>query len=328
MVREFPRPSVLGRLKDAGVLRPLLILAGVVAVLLLAPIGFPGRPRWFYYLVDLQHLPLFGLAAWWGASLLVKRGFCSLYVWGSVLLGGSLVMEILQPLTGRYFEWLDLALNACGIGLSLHWWSIWHQKKGRLRRSVIGSALLLVFLLLPEGVYIWDGHQARTQFPVLADFEGRLDSGRWEERGVELHRVADPRNALSHVGEIVVTDNEVPYPGIHLREAAYDWTGLDDLLVTVGVPGPKPVKIAFRIDDRADGPAYADRFQYETTLEPGWHTLKFSRALLHTPAGNALAIEHIYCLSFFFTQAALGDRVYIDDVQIVLSDKERPNHDE
>jgi hypothetical protein len=145
----------------------------------------------------------------------------------------------------------DLLGTAVGL---LAWYAIRHRRRGLL----IPAALLLAAGLAPLAFTSW-AYAQRALHPEVVWDAGRLTSRvfleppndgqvEWRARGLRF----------------TATGNS--YAGIAVREPTPDWRGYHALRITLANPGPAPVRINVRIDDRPRDTEYEDRFNRERTL--------------------------------------------------------------
>ncbi len=303
--------------------RTVLMVISILAalcVLLLVPLPEHHGDRWMVYLQDFAHFVLFALAVF--LLVFLPGGTCALSLRRAVLivaaaLGIGLLAEFVQPFVGRTAGARDVLLGVTG-GVAAVCVCAALSKRAWIMRVSCGSiALALAFAaVLPLVLIRCDRQAARRAFPLLASFESRAEIGRWSVNGC---RVSRTRERATHGNWTLKIEVEKPdnYPGIFLTDSVLDLSHMRRLCFDAHVPGPTPLKIWLRIDDRMD-PVYTERFQDFRTLFPGTNTLCVERAIAEsTPSGRSLDLGRIHSLGLFFDQAKPGDILYIDNVRVL-----------
>ena len=80
----------------------------------------------------IAHFLAFGILLWTFGILVPKQTRIALAM-SAVLVGG--LVEVIQGLTGRDAEWLDLAADAAGVATALGVWAIWRKFQPRRARQ-------------------------------------------------------------------------------------------------------------------------------------------------------------------------------------------------
>jgi hypothetical protein len=222
---------------------------------------------------DTAHAPVFGALAVVLLALRRRPGphyAARDYAWSWVLaaaLGGA--VELVQIPIGRDAEWVDLLRDglgaltglglAAGIGLArgaADGWRRWLLAAG------IAAGLALA---APVAWALAAYHERHAQFPVIADFDSRLD----------LYFVSGGPNARrTRVAGAVAPALRVElgsglYPGVTFEEPWPDWSGSDRLEIDVTNAGSAPLGITVRVHDRRHDQAYEDRYNEHFVLAPG-----------------------------------------------------------
>ncbi|NLZ16923.1 MAG: VanZ family protein [Desulfobulbaceae bacterium] len=304
---------------------PILLLIGL-------PFFFMGGPgfhsaRSFVHLWNLGHILYFALFALWLLRLAplqhahLTTGYRLIILFFCPLLIGAAI-EYLQYLTnGRSPSLGDILRNQLGVSLALLFQK-WSQYQGGLQRLLLlllrGLVLLLACVaLLPLLIALWDEHQARRQFPLLADFESPHELSRW------LY----PRQ-LRQEGQIVrhgrkaarVQLSTAKYSGIALFHFPKDWRGYRQLHFSVYNPLQVPLELNCRIHDMAHqrryGP-YEDRFNMLFLLRPGWNDLSVSlQQVAAAPRGRAMDMANITGFGLFVVEQKEAIAIFLDHVYL------------
>lgn len=242
----------------------LRLRAGALLLLFLVLFFVPlpdelKRWRWLYIPSDLVHVPLLGLLAWG----LQARGPLRGRPWTAAALtvGVGLVIELVQSVTGREMSLVDLALDASGAGLAV----CWVRRRAWPAAALVAALALCLALpvghLWPEWRLIAAERLAARRFPLLDDFESRVEVANWRpnHRG-RLRRV--PRAEGGHALSITGAPPEI-YPGASLNGFPRDWSGHRRLEWDARVTNADSVRFIVRLDDfaaRRDGAWLAARF--------------------------------------------------------------------
>ena len=304
---------------------PILLLIGL-------PFFFVGGPgfhsaRSFAHLWNLGHILYFALFTLWLLRLAPLRptqltaGYRLAILFFTPLLIGAAI-EYLQYLSnGRSPSLGDVLRNQLGVCLALLFQN-WSQYRGSLQRLLLlllrGLALVLVCVaLFPLLTALWDEHQARRQFPLLAGFESSYELSRWlysrqlqQESQIVRHGHKAARVQLS----------TAKYSGIALFHFPKDWRGYRQLHFSVYNPLQVPLELNCRIHDtthkRRYGP-YEDRFNTQFSLRPGWNDLSVSlQQVAAAPKGRAMDMANIAGFGLFVVEQKEAIAIFLDHVYL------------
>lgn len=287
----------------------------LVVILLLLPVKLEGFTRPQQALIDWLHVPIF-------LSLTVIM-FLGMRKRVALLLVGAVVVmaEMIQPLIGRSAGWLDLAYGVTGMCCGISAWLFW---KDRARKAV-GMGMLVVLLggsLVWPGMIFVDARRMVQQYPLLAGFESYVEMGRWNVESCEWGRSREHVRQGDYSALLRVEDDAEDYPGAFLENVVPDWSRMHALTIDYHLAGETSKELWVRIDDRETQPPYDDRFQLSFPVKPGEGRIQIFRESLVTPAGRMLKLEHITRVGIFFAEAEPGTMIYLDNIKVVLEDKE------
>ncbi len=298
----------------------VLAILAVLCALLLIPFPEHHGDRWIVYLQDFAHFVLFALAVF--LLIFLPGRTCALSLRRAVLivvaaLGVGLLAERVQPFVGRTAGGRDVLLGVTGGAAAVCVCAALSRRAWIVRLVCGASALALASAaVLPLILIRCDRQAARRAFPLLASFESRAEIGRWSVNGCRISRTRERATHGKWTLKIEV-ENPDNYPGIFLTDSVLDLSRMRRLCFDAYVPGPTPLQIWLRIDDRMD-PVYTERFQDFRTLFPGTNTLCVERAIAaSTPSGRSLDLGRIHSWGLFFDQAKPGDILYIDNVRVL-----------
>jgi VanZ family protein len=300
-----------------------LILAFVL--LGLTPLFFFGGPnnyssRSVSALWNLGHIVFF-LAL---TVLFLKRRDLSAENWRS-----SIIIAIVIVLLGVLIEWLqagfnrtpdlnDTIKNVTGVMIALFFIlpiKTLLPKHPRLLLQSI-TILLIGIQIVPAIRAFADETIARSQFPVLSDFETPFEIDRWKGDSMTIDR----RLQRSGKASMRVDLNTNQYSGIALVHFPENWKGYEQVEFSAYNPATEPLSITCRIHDTQHSmgvQAYSDRFNRGFVLDRGWNTISISlNDVKNAPKGRQMDMSRIHGLGIFATQLPHARTMYIDDVKL------------
>jgi len=241
----------------------------------------------------------------WGLILLVLMGF------------GGLAIELLQSIFHRDIEWIDLRrdLEGCLVTLAL-----FNPFKINIKTKIKTTLKTFVFLillveLLPFSIATADELIARSQFPVLSNFETPFESDRWEAtswKEVQNEVVNSVNKSLKALLDTV------KYSGVALKYFPSDWSDHQSLEFSIYNTDSNKVTLHCRIHDKQhiqNGQPYSDRFNTILKLEPGWnHFVINLETVQNAPKTRVMNLAKIKSLAFFVLDLSYPVYIYIDDV--------------
>lgn len=317
-----PLPTDVKLFKTFPALLGLLLLIGL-------PFFFIGGPgyhslRSFQAIWDLGHILFFAIATIWILLLIRKRidhwSFLRLVLTFScgVLLFGVL-MEFLQMLSGgRTPDLMDVLRNQLGCLLAF---ACSAQPKRptdspcslRMFRGV--TLFLLLITLWPLARAAIDEHLASRQFPVLADFETPFEKHRW----VNTQQFREETTIIRHGKKAMgVQLSTAKFSGAALFYFPGNWQGYSALHCSVYNPIETAFPLNFRINDvehKQHGSEYADRFNKQVVLQPGWNDLVIDLdQARNAPKGRKMDMTHIEGFGFFVVQQEKPMEIIIDHI--------------
>lgn len=179
------------------------------------------------------------------------------------------------------------------------------------------SVFLLLVACLPLAVAITDEGIARTQFPLLADFETPFEKDRWEEDA----RASVDRSVSRHGNASLRVEMEPSlYSGISLVYFPRNWSGYHFLRLEVFNPASEEIKITCRIHDRQHEKGeqrYEDRFNQGFLLRQGWNELRIDLSeVVSAPYSRKMDLGEIRVVGLFATTLSAPRTVFVDYVRL------------
>lgn len=173
----------------------------------------------------------------------------------------------------------------------------------------------LILSLLSGSSCSFQGVEADVR--VLFDFETdqELDRLSWACRVIYAR---DQQHATRGRYSLRVEVYPDDYPGFKTTDFRTDWRGYARLEIDVFNPLDEGISLAYRMDDRQDGPPHADRANGSFFLEPGPNALHMDLASLRTSGTNRpLAVGHVHGLYLFLVRPAHPVTLFLDNIRLV-----------
>jgi hypothetical protein len=290
------------------------------ALLVVVPLFFIDLDRWIgdvpSELHAFAHVGFFGVLAWILMALpgLRARPFARRAAWVLlVVLLVSILVELVQTFFGRSAGLRDIWQNLVGAMAAV----ALHAPAGAGRRRLVGIAIALLALeLAGPGIGLWDRAVARTQFPVLGDFETRFEHWRWSSGVPERTRARTGSRSLR------VDLEPGRFAGTTLRRSFGDWSGFAYLEMSLYNPEPEALPIVVSIRDREHfrrGGDYADRFNGQFELEQGWNDLRIPVAgIRDAPTERRLELGDLSEMVVFTADLERPQVIWLDRVRLAL----------
>lgn len=303
----------------------LLLFGFVLFAFVLFFVGSPDivPMRSFKIAWNLGHVVFFAIATF----LLIKhtsfleqttpvRQFC--WVVGLCLVA-SLLIEAIQFAIGRQADWQDILRNILGCMSALVFFP---RSKSYCSiffgiPSKIVIIALLCLQLYPLLVTLVDEQLSRSKFPILADFENKLELSRWTSNG----RITLDKKLSSHgdfSARIELTTDQ--YSGASLKFFPANWKGFERLLFSIYLPENPPLPIITRIHDQQHEQGnylHSDRFNQKTILQAGWNHIAINISdIIQAPQTRAMDIESVANIHFFTINLKQPRVIYLDNLRL------------
>lgn len=242
------------------------------------------------------HVGVFGGLAWaWGRAVGADAGTAAgwrcRWVLAVCLAAATLLVEVVQPLAGRGFDLWDAAAGCAGIAATTLLWGT--------RFAWLAAALCALGVgCMARG--LWHLGTEWRAFPVLSAGGGGCWAEDWQLRGVEGVATPDGLRLAA------APEGPETWRGAFRVPVRSDWSRCGDWILRVEWGGAEDTTLVVRLDDRREkAPPYAERFQREWCVEPGWNELVLPRAEWSRSSGGApLDVSDIARWGVFLLQPA------------------------
>ena len=304
-------------------MKGLWVVTGVLLALLF--IGGPAADdaRLYKGLWDFGHVVLFALLVLLALRLplLSKQPAWILLLMVALLAPAlGLAIEYVQLWVGRDFEYADVLADSVGAfaGLALHY-GLQSRVAWRVRLVAwLGMSLLLLFALRSMLMVGLDQFSMREEFPVLADFETRFEMSRWDTNLAQLEITREQARYGEHALRVQFMAGE--YPDITLLDFVRDWRGFKSVRFSIFSTLNHPVAMELKMYDQqhaASGYDYADRFNRELLVQPGWNDIEVNMDELQTaPRSRDMDLQNMQAFSVFIEQLAQPAVFYFDALRL------------
>ena len=242
----------------------------------------------------------------------------SIIIIATLLLG--ILVELGQSAFSRTPDIGDLFRNLIGAGIAICF--LLPVRKGFSSKLLLLFKFILVILIglqiRPIAVALIDEHHARSEFPVLSDFQSDRQLDRWEG-GADISIEKDI-NVQGNRAMRADLDTQ-RYSGFTLKYFPRNWRGYQWFQFRICNPSKEAFRITCRIHDKwhTQGPQlYADRFNRTQSIPVGWHTIAIPLDDVRmAPTGREMDLGRIYAVGFFATRLPHPRTIYIDDVRLM-----------
>ena len=218
---------------------------------------------WLAALHDAGHVLVFAAIGALLCVLMGPRGVPRLVLFFVVIAVLAVGSELAQPYfagsgTLEVASSGDVGRDLLGASIGVLAWSGWRRRR---RTPWILAAFLLAIGLAPLAFTGW-AYAQRALHPEVV-----WDAGRATWRVFLEPPVAG--GYARHAAGLRFTATDDAYAGLSIREPPRDWRGYAALRFAIANPGPTPIRVNVRIDDRPRDTAYEDRFNRERTVPAG-----------------------------------------------------------
>lgn len=294
-----------------------------VACLILIFVGGPGQhlPRPAIQLWNFGHVPAFAV---WALLLLpylrrvapssVTRQFLLLLL--AVMLLGIGTETIQANIKGRTASFTDLLRDLTGGVAAFAFFNPELKVLSRIRLQAlrITAIIMTAVALVPTALALTDELIARTQFPVIADFETTLERSRWQDNG----RIRIDQSKARHgKASLEIKLGGEQFSGAKLLHFPRDWSSFSFLKFEVLNQAAESLVISCRLHDRSHNNQYNDRYQRSFSLKPGWNSISIPLlAVKNGPEGRELQLTELSEFEIFAANLPHAYKINIDYLRL------------
>jgi len=290
---------------------PLLLIIAIFPFFF-TPNSPPESSRLFGSALDLGHILFFCLLVLYvNRHINLRRPLAVISLTIIVLIVGGLI-ELIQLQIGRDGNWLDVYYDLVGTWIGLVWC---HPVTRAVRYARIVIFALTLPALLKILLLALLQFQAAQNFPLIADFETRLEL-------YQYHGTLE-RSDLVHTHgnySLQLTLQASEYSGINIGRSYPDWTPYNYLKMDIYIPDDQPLDIVIRVNDISHdlaGWKDDDRYNYRTRLYPGWNNLTLSiDDIRNGPATRLMDLQKISSIGIFTARLPAARVINIDNIKL------------
>jgi hypothetical protein len=229
----------------------------------------------------------------------------------------GILIEWAQAGTQRTADVLDVLRDLVGTFVAVTFFAPDNKTlpKSHLRTFQAATIIMVSFAVFPFVKAVADEYLARTQFPLLSDFETPFEISRWSGNATLS---IDTAVHYSGKSSLKIALNTSKYSGTSLKYFPGNWIDYKSLQLSIYNPSKEPLTIITRIHDRRHietGQAYADRFNKKFALKEGWNKIVIPlQEIANAPRNRKLNLEMVQEIGVFVHRLAHPRIIYIDSV--------------
>ncbi len=306
----------------------LILLIIFVAAITVAffPYSFGAYDRFASKVLNTAHLPAFAiltLALFFNFPR--KFGNWRYLIIFTLSIVLAIAIEWIQARIGREASWADVGLDLVGIILALCGIYLWQKTdKAMLRWGYSFFALgIIIFFSYPTAIKGYSIYWQQQQFPMLGDFESKMDLYAWQAQGGSAEyptRIELQADNATHGNQALrVIFGQGNWAGVYFSAYDADWSDYKYFELDVFNPDAQDFGFSIRIDDddqRAIS-SYYHRFNYTQTIHPGMNKIRIPvHTIMTRPKNRNLNIKAIRRLILYLDKNAPLRILYIDNIRL------------
>ncbi len=281
-------------------------------------------PRSYQRAWDLGHIFFFAIGTFsliHGWEKLARNNLLKQFFWCfSFGLLFSLLTELVQAGLQRTADVGDIWRNLLGCMAALFFLSPNRKASPKIPLHFLQLFIAIMVLLeiFPLARALTDEAIAKTQFPVLADFETPFEVTRWQSR----YKLTIDHTIVRHGrASLKAQLTSAIYSAIVLNHFPGDWQEFRYLNLSIFNPSSDLLQIHCRIHDARDSKntqSSYDRFNGYYTLLPGWNDIEIPLEDIETaPNNRKMDLGDIRGIGIFILTIPWPEVIHIDDVRLV-----------
>lgn len=313
----------------------LLLVCALGLLLFLELAQFPQRTFLWRAIFNAGHAPLFGVLSLIMLALsrlisglrIAKEHFHYLLAFMTAVIIGA-VSEYIQVFGERDADPLDLLRNVIGAASFLAIYASYDSglaaatdkmtHKMRISFRLFGIVLLLA-VFMP--VFLWSAaylHRS-SNLPQICGFESGWEMMFLETESAELELTAPPEGWPGDAGDRVakLTFGIDEYADFIISEPYPDWSRYKNLIFEVYSELDSIISLNIRIEDAQHDQTYADRFNRQIAVQPGYNRIIISLAEVRdAPASREMNMKAVRSFSLFAYRPSNSFTVYLDNFSL------------
>jgi len=194
--------------------------------------------------------------------------------------------------------------------------------KGKAGGRALGAILILLVLVLafyPVFMIVLDDYRMQRDFPVLAALESVNELPRWEGENVNRLELASTRLKKGRYS-LLVEFSVRAYSSITLQSFPADWRGYRWLNISAYNNQADELPVELKVFDQRHtetGYRYADRFNRDLMLQPGWNDIAIDLSdIQNAPQGRKIDLQKMTVISLFVYRQSEPKVIYLDDIHL------------
>lgn len=215
----------------------------------------------------------------------------------------------------------DISRDLTGCLLVLSFYPSLLKLPSKALLLAVRSFVLIILLvhLKPLAIALIDESTARSQFPILSNFETAFEIGRWDGGAAKVIVKSELKND-SYLLKIGL--GTTVFSGAGMKYLQSDWRGYKLLNLRIFMPSGEPLSIVIRVHDiwhETGSAAYenSDRFNRRVELGQGWNDIKIPLFDIElAPDKRKMDLSQISDISLFATRLLEPRVIYLDTVYL------------
>ena len=273
---------------------------------------------------NLGHIAYFALLILLLGKLKFVANLSVKYQWLGLLfltLMLGVLIEVLQYGTERTPDIADISRNLIGCFLVLSFKSSYLKLLDLFWCSFIKvmAIIILIISMVPLMIALADELIARSQFPVLSNFETPFEIDRWYGKASKEIVKLEP-DSDSHQMKIELTTAR--YSGVGMDYMPAYWEDYDSVYLKLYYPYDDVLNITVRIHDLEHEIGtyqyeYYDRYHGKFQLKKGWNEIKIPfEDVIAAVKKRKMNLTQIRDISFFSILLSEPKTIYLDKVYL------------
>jgi hypothetical protein len=306
-------------------------LLGLLAVLLVAVLVLPLPSMHTIVWAAIEnsaHAPIFGAVAllaerslrrWRRAADSALVRYVAAFTIAISIGFGTELLQFFGPRDASFGDAVTNSIGAAGA-LAAHA-SMRVVRRPAYRAALAGVAIACVLVVIaPIALALAATIQRDREFPVLANYDSRLDLELISTRSARVSRTGWPRwtTSASEGPALRVDFASRGRSGVVFEEPVSDWSGYRELVLDIANPAGQPLGLRVLVDDAWHDRRGTDRYMSVVSIAPG--TRERVRIPLedirHGPPDRMLDLAHISSIMLFRADGDPATHCYLGPIRL------------